>query len=367
MDMKPKTLPPNPNSLSTITSSSSDSIEVLSSSTIDSVALRDSLRLDSIIKAQPHFVIHISIDGLVPEAIDSIPESKGFTRLFSEGVFTKNARSERANTSTLPNHTSQITSLPVEGDNSHGIVANSFIGTSIEAYTGTYKPSVFSALHDRGYSTAMFAGKSKLSLLATSWDSIHGPPDTIGIDNGRNKIDADVVTTNTPLLIDTLFKSLKEGKIHYYFFHDREPDMSGHAMGWDLDPTSMYMQSVIDADLYLDSLLTFLSTDSLYISNSVVILTSDHGGSMFASHADTSYFEHHKIPFFVWGKNVAQGQELYSINNLTRQNPMDSLPLTKSNPPPIRNGEVGNLVLQVFKLPPISGSYHNRMQDLNLK
>ena len=375
--MSPKALPANSKSVSSqsqtqistisVTSSSSESRLVLSSSVVNSTEIQDSLKADSTLNAPPQFVIHISIDGLASEALDSIPSSKGFARLFSEGVYTTNARSERVSTSTLPNHTSQVTSLPVEGESSHGIMENSYIGTSIEVFTGKYKHSVFSELHDRGYSTAMFAGKSKLSLLVNSWDSTHGHPDTIGVDNGRDKIDVDFVTTETPLLVDTLFKSLREGKIHYYFFHDREPDMSGHAVGWNLKPTSMYMQSVIETDFFLDSLLTYLSTDSLYKSNTVLILTSDHGGSMITSHADTSYFEHHKIPFFVWGKNVAEGQDLYLINTLMRQNPMDNLPPALSSPPPIRNGEVGNLVMQVFSLPPIQGSYYNAMQDLNLK
>ena len=80
------------------------------------------------------FVIHISVDGLRPDYMQSViaaGNAPNFKRFQDEGAWTNNARTDYTHTITLPNHTSMITGRPVSqpaglpAQTQHGYTDNS--------------------------------------------------------------------------------------------------------------------------------------------------------------------------------------------------------------------------------------------------
>ena len=59
-----------------------------------------------------------------------------------------------------------------------------------------YVSSVFDVVHDHGGRTAFYAGWNGFNFLDNSWDADSGAVDTIGADDGTDKIDNYVLVTN---------------------------------------------------------------------------------------------------------------------------------------------------------------------------
>ena len=325
----------------------------------------------------PH-VIQISVDALGAKYLskfmaDTPDDFPNFARLVKEGASTMNARTDFDFTITLPNHTCMLTGRPVQTPaqwpdaKGHGWTWNkefpspdapaSLHATNPDA-PNAYTSSTFDVAHDAGLSTALYSGKTKFALFTISY----GPD--LGADNarGKNKIDSSVIIReiHAPALAD-----LKAKAPNYAFWHYPEPDTAGHAFGY---LGAEYRDSVKKIDGFLGETLAFIETDPEWKGRTVVIVSADHGGQPETKNhinADNPY--NYTIPFFVWGAGVAKGADLYHLNAQTRANPGDGRPQYAPTNQPIRNGDGGNLALQLLGLGAIPGSSINRAQDLKVR
>ncbi len=318
-------------------------------------------------------VVMISVDGLhsgvlAAERIGSLP---AFARLM-RGPHTLEARTDPDATITLPNHVSMITSQPLlvhrwEWNDDPPAIRH---GGTIHARAGRYIPSVFDVAHDRGLSTALFAGKTKFWLFEQSYGDSAGAKDATPPDNGRAKIDLVVYAERGGDLAAQcaarLHGAAAKGVRTLDMIHFAEPDSAGHAHEWDLAPGSKYMASVMQVDRWLGEFLAELDGDDRLRGRVAIVLTTDHGGGKpEKTHTDITAPCNFTIPFLVWLGADAAPSDLYALNQPTRRRPgADEHPPVDAEPPPIRNGDLGNTALQLLGLPAIPGSRFGARQHL---
>ncbi len=320
-------------------------------------------------------VILISIDGLASRFLEDmmrLGRLPAFARLESEGAYTHNARTEARITVTVPNHVSMVTGRPAVPafelplDAPHGVVYNTDPGGDITIHDSNpdlaYVASVFDEVHDRGGHTALFAGKSKFALFDRSYSEPHSRADVIGEDDGRNKIDDFAVLYELEELVPSFLEAIAEGVLsrpsgrNFAMLHYANTDAQGHAYGWG---SPEYLDALLQADAMLGEILSFV-TSTPQLSDTVVIVTADHGGIDFG-HSDSTDVNVYRIPFIVWGAGMPAGTDLYSQCESNRQDPGDAAPTELPTPGPIRNGDAANLALSLLGIDEIEGAMHRAM------
>jgi len=161
-------------------------------------------------------VLAISVDGLTPRAITQLGPTgaPALHRMMREGAFTLNARTSYERTTTLPNHTSMVTSRPIDRAHlGHGVTFNNDSDastTTVHETSGRYAPSVFDAVHDYGGKTAVFAAKKKFVLFSRTWNT-YGRPDPVGGNHGSRKIDRFSYNSDNAVLVGALNNELRAG------------------------------------------------------------------------------------------------------------------------------------------------------------
>ena len=324
--------------------------------------------------AVPH-VFHISVDGLAAVHLqfyvsNAPAQFPNFYRLQTEGPFTYNARCDFGASETIPNHTSIFTGRPATqpagfpNDVHHGCLNNSPGPSETYHNSGnpnvSYKVSLFDVLHDHGLATGLYAGKSKLSICDRSYDALNGALDLLAPDDGRDKIDEAFIGDysayyGTPFTvqIDALVENLQSAAPHRYnFLHIGEPDLTGHTTGWG---NNNYSNMVRLVDAQIGRIFEAATTNAALSNQTVLIVTTDHGGRGLFGHSEPQYRENYTIPFFLWGPGLLAGADLYSLFP-NRANPGTNRLDYTVTPQPIRNGDAGNLALTLLGLPPIPGS-----------
>lgn len=309
-------------------------------------------------------VIHISVDGLRPDAVTNLGPQHlpNFYRLRVEGTFTDNARTDYDFTVTLPNHVCMVTSRGVNSPDGHNVNFNSDNGSTIEAAHGSYVAGVFDVVHDHGFSTAMYASKSKFAFIDRSYNGDNGAPDVVGEDNGRDKIDAYVYYSNTATLTNTYIADMASAPYTYSFVHFTDPDSEGHSSGWMSVP---YHNVVIAVDGFIGQIFDLVDDDPALAGKTAIIVTADHGGSG-TGHGANTVSEHYTIPFYVWGPGIPAGVDLYSLNEPGREDPGTLRPDYQAQPQPIRDGDAANLALDLLGLGAVPGSAINDAHDLEV-
>jgi len=309
------------------------------------------------------------MDGLRPDAITALGPTNlpNFYRMRTEGAFTDNARTDYDYTVTLPNHVTQLTSRGVLGAAGHEWTSNSdpAPGQTLATNKGSYVAGVFDVAHDDGLRTGEYASKSKFSLFDTSWNATNGAPDITGPDNGRDKIDIYIYTSDTAALVNTLVANMATQALHYAFIHFADPDTVGHDSGWDPTPGSPYSNIIKTMDSRLGVIFSMVATNAQFAERTAIVLTADHGGTG-TDHGNPTLPANYTVPFYVWGPGVMAGAPLYVLNPTNRADPGTNRPTYSAPVQPIRNGEAANVSLQLLGLPPVPGSNIGQAQDLAL-
>ncbi|MSR28951.1 MAG: hypothetical protein EXS03_05155 [Phycisphaerales bacterium] len=322
-------------------------------------------------------VMVVSIDGLRPDLLRPpiVAELPGFARLM-RGPHTLDARTDPDSTVTLPNHVGMATGRLFAGPHGHGWLGNidppkPEAGGTIAQMHGSYVASMFDVASDRGVATAVIASKSKFTLLDQSYSESAGAPDTIGADDGPDKIDEAVIREGEGAIaveaIRFLRSAARSGGKSLSMIHFGGTDLAGHSSAWDLAPGSGYRQAAKAIDQILDAMLVVIDADPALRGRVAIVLTADHGGGdPPKSHTNIKAAVNFTIPFLVWRGEDSDAADLYLLNPTTRTRPEKTTNPTGSERPPIRNSDAGNLALMLLSLPPIEGSTVNASQDLRV-
>jgi hypothetical protein len=312
------------------------------------------------------FVVMVSVDGLAQRFIQPLVDAgrlPTFGKLQQGGASTFQARTDTFNTSTLPNHTSMLTGLPVErprgfpDDAFHGLTLNVMpppFGTlhNLGNRAAGYIPSAFDVAHDFGLKTCFFAGKHKFVIYVRSYDEEHGRPDTIGADNGRAKIDVAVINPDSDALISKLEETPAEAPCQMTFVHLPDMDAVGHLSGWG---SPLWTERLEQIDGLLGRIVDHIEKNPKTAGKTALIVTADHGG-VGVNHNNPRLKEDFAIPFYVVAPGIPRGKDLYTLVPKTRAPPGNGNPDYTAPHQPIRNGDLGNLALDALALPPIPGS-----------
>ena len=105
------------------------------------------------------------------------------------------------------------------------------------------------------------------------------------------------------------------------FLHLSAPDLAGHAHGWG---SSEYADAVRTVDGWLADVLGTVEGKPVLRKHLTILLTADHGGTG-TNHVDPTLPEDYTIPFLAWGDGVAEGADLYDLNDDYRD-PQDGRP-----------------------------------------
>ncbi len=217
-------------------------------------------------------VVIISVDGLRPDALDQT-HTPTLDRLRSQGAYTADARTVLPSV-TLVSHASMLGGMTPE---KHGIYWNDF-RPELGKING---PTLFSVAHDAGLSTAMVVGKPKLEHLV-----LPGSVDSYIFAGSR---DDEVAAKALELLQGEPPAVL--------FIHFPDTDAVGHSSGWMSLPQ---LQTVSHVDTLIGQI-----ADALDLSDTLLIVTSDHGGTGTGHGGDTP--EETRIPWLAVGPGIPAG------------------------------------------------------------
>jgi len=301
-------------------------------------------------RADSESVLAISVDGMSVAAVRKLGRKQlpNLYKFMRAGASTMNARTEREMTVTLPNHTGMVTGRRIEAaTGGHGVTWNDdrLTPNTVQAAAGHDVASVFTAVDAAGGSTALFAAKTKFTLWQRSW------PDAI---------DRTTINDDNAELVDELIADLGQDR-DFRFLHLSPPDVAGHAYGWMSKP---YLRAVRTTDALVGRVVAAVNSDPTRKAGTTMLLTSDHGGHG-PSHDNARLLDDYRIVFMARGSAVDKGVDLYAINP-TYKDPGTRRTTYGTRRPPVRNGMVANLALDLLDLPPVTDSEFDLLQDLRL-
>ena len=225
-------------------------------------------------RAQHVFIV--SFDGGKPAVMQRSPMPV-LNGMVAQGAATWNAQTVFPSI-TLVSHTSMLTGVsPAQ----HKINWNDWIPSNGLVQV----PTVFGLARERGYTTALFAGKPKFRHL-----NVAGTLDEFQIP-----------AYSAQTVADAAAKYIVEKQPNLCFVHFADSDGAGHKYGWG---SPEQIQSFADEDAALKTLRDAVKTAGIE-ADTVFILSADHGGHD-KTHGSNSP-EDMTIPWIAWGANVKPG------------------------------------------------------------
>lgn len=222
-------------------------------------------------------VLHVSIDGLRPDAL-SLERTPFLCRTIAEGRGTLRAQTVMPSV-TLPCHNSMFRSVP---PTRHGITTNIFTPLARPV------PSLIDHAKKHGKRTGMVLNWYELRDLAEPWnvDVVHM--------NAKHQAPAD-----DDLMVDLALDAIHHQQLDYLFVYLGHTDHAGHQSGWMSEP---YLDAARNADACVQRLVAGATPHDPDLS---LVWSADHGGHDRGHGTDLP--EDMTIPFAVWGRGVAHG------------------------------------------------------------
>lgn len=227
-------------------------------------------------------VVLVMVDGLRPEALESIPFAQ---TLKESGTYTMQGSTVMPSV-TLPCHMSLFHSVDPQRH-----------GTTTNVYAPQVRPirGLCEVLWDNKKKSAFFYSWSPLRDLvrpgSVTYSYLCKGGDIGGYDKANH------------LLTDSAIACLQNGEPDFIFLYLGDVDSVGHKYGWMSDE---YMHSVQSSFDDIERMMQQLDDDWC------VIITADHGGH--ERHHGTEMPEDMTIPILFTGKPFAKGKELDAVS-----------------------------------------------------
>lgn len=224
-------------------------------------------------------VVIITIDGLRPDALE-LAETPNLDALRRAGAYQPAAKAVLPSV-TLVNHASILGGMaPAK----HGIDWN-----ALDPERGVINgPTLFSVAHDAGLSTAMVVGKDKFKHLVL--------PHSVDQYSYAGFLDVQVA--------EQAIELINAGLPDVLFIHLPDVDSAGHLLGW-MSPGQLL--AVANTDGVVGNIIAALEEHN-YLDNTLLIITSDHGGTGTAHGSDSP--EDTTVPWLAVGPGVPAGRQL---------------------------------------------------------
>lgn len=234
-------------------------------------------------------LLYIGIDGVRPDAME-VAYTPNLTKLRTEGAYAADAQCEDL-TFSGPNWSTILHGVHRDR---HNVTTNDYRGAKIEQF-----PDLFARLE------ALNPELNTARLV--TWDAIEKFQPT-GADL---KVYIDYTENGDELVTDAaaaLLKGTHENQpvnsagsrdIDAIFLYLGDVDVAGHAHGFD-PSRRLYLDAIVRADAQVGRVLEAMRSRETFGSEDwLVIVTSDHGGSIDGQHAGGTP-EKRTIPFIVW-------------------------------------------------------------------
>lgn len=245
-------------------------------------------------------LLYIGIDGLRPDALLAA-DTPAIDSLIERGVLSTNAHCEDL-TFSGPNWSTILHGVHRDR---HTVTTNDYRGSSLADY-----PDLFEWLERQN--------PEWNTVRITTWDAIYKfQPTGADIDifheyseDGDNKAAADAA-----MLLAGTHPDYPDTDVDALFLYIADVDNAGHAHGFHPEQHD-YLDAISVADGLVGQVLDAMRTRAdILDENWLVILTSDHGGSMDKGHSgDTP--EKRTIPFLVSGKDVVRVEPFPAPRNV---------------------------------------------------